>query len=295
MRLLVLSDLHLEVAPLDLPDPGPFDVAVLAGDIAHPGTRVPAWVQASPVLQRARAVLWVPGNHEYYDAEIGAQHAAMRAAAAAVRTPALHLLDGTAAVVVDGVRFVGCTLWTDFALRIDSPDGPRADRARAVDVARRSMVDYRAIQRLGGDGVRRRLQPEDTLALHAEQSAWLLQQLQQPFAGPTVVVTHHGPHRGSLAPRYAADWISAAYLSELPAAFFDVAALWIHGHTHTSQDHRVGRCRVLCNPRGWQPKGWPRPENPLFDPALVVELACDATGTGPGAQVSSPRGPAAAS
>lgn len=286
MRLLVLSDLHLEVAPLDLPDPGPFDVALLAGDIANPGTQVPGWVRASPVLRRARAVLWVPGNHEYFDTEIGAQHAAMRAAADALRSPPLHLLDG-ASVVIDGVRFVGCTLWTDFGLRIDTPQGARCDRTRAVEVARRTMVDYRAIRRLGDDGLPRRLQPEDTLAFHAAQRAWLLRQLQQPFDGPTVVVTHHGPHRGSLAPRYAADWVSAAYLSELPAAFFETPALWVHGHTHTRQDHRVGRCRVLCNPRGYQPKGWPRPENADFDAALVVEVTPDTAGIGPRPRIRS--------
>ena len=46
--------------------------------------------------------------------------------------------------------------------------------------------------------------------------------------------------------------------------------LWIHGHTHTSFDYRVGRCRVLCNPRGYRLSHMPVPENQAFDAARVV-------------------------
>lgn len=268
-----MSDLHLERGALELPDPGPFDVAVLAGDIAWPGSAVPRWVRSSRILRRARAVVWVPGNHEYFDAVLPEQAQAMRAAASRDGTPPLHLLDGDA-VVVDGVRFVGCTLWTDFQLRIDTPDGPRADAEAARATAGLRMADYRVIgwpDEAGGPP--RRLRVEDTLALHRVQRDWLLEQLAAPFDGPTVVVTHHGPHRGSLAPRFAADWVSGAYLSELPEAFFDVPVLWVHGHTHTRRDYRVGRCRVLCNPRGYATVDRAVPENAEFDPACVVEVA----------------------
>lgn len=116
------------------------------------------------------------------------------------------------------------------------------------------------------------LSPHDTLRLHHRQRLWLQHRLAEPFDGPTVVVTHHGPHRGSLARRFAADWVSTAYLSELPETFFEVPVLWLHGHTHTSHDHRVGRCRVVCNPRGWQTAAMPRPENRDFRPGLVLTL-----------------------
>ena len=185
--------------------------------------------------------------------------------------PSLHLLDA-AQVVIDGVRFLGCTLWTDFALRIDTPQGPRSDPARGIAVAQQVMADYRCIGWQEG-GTTRRLTPQDTLHLHCRQRAWLQQRLDESFDGPTVVVTHHGPHRGSLAPRFAADWVSTAYLSELPASFFEVPVLWLHGHTHSSHDYRVGRCRIVCNPRGYQTAAMPRPENPRFDPTLVVSIA----------------------
>jgi len=66
--------------------------------------------------------------------------------------------------------------------------------------------------------------------------------------------------------------VSTAFINELPAHFFDVPVLWIHGHTHTSFDYRVGNCRVLCNPRGYQAAGRPLPENAAFNPGLVVQV-----------------------
>jgi predicted phosphodiesterase len=272
MRLLLLSDLHLEVGDLALADDLDFDVAVLAGDIVWPATRLREWVQGSAALRRARAVVAVNGNHEYFDRVLRPDAQSLQLPAGEAGVSPLHLLDA-AQVIVDGVRFLGCTLWTDFELRIDTAEGSMSDRQRGIDAAQRAMVDYRAIGwQVPGAATARRLTPQDTLALHARQRGWLRERLAESFAGPTVVVTHHGPHRGSLAPRFAADWISTAYLSELPAEFFDVPRLWVHGHTHSSHDYRVGRCRVVCNPRGYQAPGRAAPENAHFDPGLVVTL-----------------------
>ena len=47
-------------------------------------------------------------------------------------------------------------------------------------------------------------------------------------------------------------------------------ALWMHGHTYDSFDYRVGKTRVVCNPRGYSKDGVN--ENPLFNLNLVVEL-----------------------
>jgi predicted phosphodiesterase len=270
MRLLVLSDLHLEFSDLVVPQSVEFDVAVLAGDICCPGVAAVAWVRQCPALQRARAVVMVGGNHESYDTVLQHEQRAMQSAARRNAVPPLHLLD-CSTTVIDGVRFLGCTLWTDFELAIDSAGGPRRDAARGMSVAGRRMADYRCIQWLEG-AAPRRLTVQDTLLMHRQQRAWLERALAEPFDGPTVVITHHGPHRGSLAPRFAADWVSTAYLSELPRHFFDVPVLWIHGHTHSSHDYLVGGCRVVCNPRGYHPATLPLPENPHFDAQRVVDV-----------------------
>ena len=57
MKLLLLSDLHLELSDLVLSPALDFDVALLAGDIVNPGRALPDWVASSPGLRRARAVV----------------------------------------------------------------------------------------------------------------------------------------------------------------------------------------------------------------------------------------------
>ena len=276
MKLLVLSDLHLEFADMAVPAEAAFDVAVLAGDIVCPGAKALAWARRPSALQRARAVVLVPGNHEYYDCVMPDELARMRASAERAGKRAFHVLDCDQ-VVIDGVRFLGCTLWTDFGLRIDTSKGPVSDPNKGIAAARRAMVDYRAISvplttSASGAPNTRKLTPEDTLALHRTHRAWLQQALAEPFDGPTVVVTHHGPHRGSLAARFAGDWVSTAFINELPESFFKVPVLWIHGHTHTSFDYRVGKCRVLCNPRGYKVGRMVLPENSQFDPGMVIDI-----------------------
>lgn len=113
----------------------------------------------------------------------------------------MHALD-CGEVVIGGVRFLGCTLWTDFALRIDTPDGPRREVERATAESEAVMSDYRAIRVLQPqekDGTRgeekpskRALRPADTIALHGTHREWLRERLKLPFQGPTVVVTIMG-------------------------------------------------------------------------------------------------------
>ena len=93
MKLLVLSDLHLEFADMAVPADAAFDVAVLAGDIVCPGSKAMAWARRPSALQRAKAVLLVPGNHEYYDSVMPDELAAMQRSAERASNPPVHLLD----------------------------------------------------------------------------------------------------------------------------------------------------------------------------------------------------------
>src|SRR5580698_4071295 len=66
-RFLVLSDLHLEVAPWQAPKLGPqdFDIAVFAGDIAGSPVRAFDFFQDLPLLNN-KPIVYLPGNHEFY-------------------------------------------------------------------------------------------------------------------------------------------------------------------------------------------------------------------------------------
>ena len=262
-RLLVLSDLHLEHHPAwSLPDAfPPFDVAVLAGDVDGSPERAVHRLAQAPGLV-GRPIVTVPGNHEFYGGCLDERLAAGKTARAGTR---VHMLDrGT--VVLAGIRFVGAILWTDYRLF--------GDPGLAMEACRSGLNDHRLVE-VGPPGSRRLFQPEHAAALHVRDRAFIEAELAKPFAGPTVVVTHHAPHPGSVAARYARDPITPGFVSDLG----DVIrrgrpAIWIHGHVHDGFDYQVGATRVLANPKGYGPK-WPDrpPENRTFDPGLVVEVA----------------------
>lgn len=254
MRIRVLSDLHLEFAPMPAP-PVDCDVVVLAGDI-HQGPNGLLWARRS---FPATPVIYVPGNHEYYGHDWDALRPAL---AAQARALGIHLLDG-GQCVLDGVRFLGCTLWTDFDLF------GTARRDEAMAACRRALFDYRHIH--AGAQL---LHPEQTRQRHQHERDWLAAELLRPALGQwhaTVVVTHMLPSERSTAERFKAQLTCAGFASGLDA-LVQQADVWIHGHTHDSCDYALGACRVVCNPRGYQHANR-RFENARFDDRLVVQIA----------------------
>lgn len=268
MKIRVLSDLHLEHDEPDLIPHAEADLVVLAGDIHNHGLGL-RW--AAETFDPQVPVIYVPGNHEYYDGELGALEMAMRDAAASLDN--VHFLNNATYVDPSGrFRVLGTTLWADFAL-FGADD---AAREAAIAAALRVMLDFKGLIQVswpaGPEAGARDFTPADSLALHARSRAWLETELAKPFAGKTIVVTHHAPHRSSLAARYATDPVSAGFVSDLGALVGAPAALWIHGHTHTGFDYTVDGTRVVCNPRGYRDRRSGLPENPAFAWDKVVEI-----------------------
>lgn len=253
MRLHILSDLHLNVGPFDRPH-ADADVVILAGDIARPNDAV-AWARGFD-----RPVLYVPGNHEFYGGSIDGTLAELRALCEGTN---IMLLERDEAVI-DGVRFLGTTLWTDFNLQRDG-----AKRDATMLLAQSLLRDFSRIRREAD--APHPFTPADSVALFDAQAAWLADRLVLPHAGPTVVITHHAPSARSIHPRFADSPVNPAFVSEADHLFEgERAELWIHGHTHDSFDYVENGTRVLCNPRGYAKNGVN--ENARFDPGLTVEL-----------------------
>ena len=264
MRLQIASDLHLEYLEWKFPDfrgvePGGADVLVLAGDVAK-GSRALDLFGDWPC-----PVVYVPGNHEFYGGEMSAVLAELQQRADDFPNVKI-LAPGT--WEHGGVRFIGCTLWTDYAVF-------GAERvAAAMAICAASIVDHSSI-RMAGD---RPFLPAGALALHGVQRQWLRERLAEPFAGKTVVITHHGPHRNSIAPLYANDLTSAAFVSDLEDCL-GIADVHVHGHTHNSFDYTVCGTRIVANPMGYcrgikaasTPADLCR-ENAVFDGRLLVEV-----------------------
>lgn len=259
MKIRVLSDLHLEFQDW-VPPAVEADVVVLAGDI-NLGADAVSWARRR---FGGLPVIYIPGNHEFYGRDLSATLELLRTEG---RREGVTVLEGSG-VVIAGVRFLGATLWTDFALMKECASCGHVDsdepmEAHARNHAASGMNDFHVIRYKG-----RRFTPRDSQEIHFEQRRFLETKLAQEFDGPTVVVTHHLPSVRSVARRFSKSILNAAFASDLTALFGPKVPLWIHGHTHDSCDYIEQGTRVVCNPRGYLPAD----PNPGFKPDLVVEV-----------------------
>ena len=251
MKLLILSDLHNEFQPFE-PVETDADVVVLAGDI---GTKARAVQWASGAFGSLPVVM-VAGNHDLWGSSIPRGYEKMREAA---RGTNVHFLQDET-VVIEGVRFLGCTLWTDYRLTGNQP-------LAMWDARQRMTNDFRKIR----NAAYGRSSPAYMRDQYAKSLQFLAEQLDAPFAGQTVVVTHHAPTGASIPKRFRAQTqshLNAAYASNLEHMMGEAVQLWVHGHTHDSVDVDIAGTRVACNPRGYAPDDL----NPDFVPGLVVEV-----------------------
>jgi predicted phosphodiesterase len=261
MKIQIASDLHLDFLEHRFPDYRAIertdaDVLVIAGDI-HRHTRAIAAFR-----DWQAPVIYVHGNHEPYGAHYGETVRAMRLASAGTN---VHYLECDV-YVQDGVRFLGCCMWTDYRLIPQETLG-------AMEEAEKCLNDHRLIRT--DEGL---LTARDAAWMHAQSRTWLERKLEEPFDGATVVITHHAPHARSIHPRFAESRLNPAFVSDL-TPLVRKADLWIHGHVHDSFDYQVDGTRVIANPRGYalnyknaaslEVLDW---ENPRFIPDLVIDL-----------------------
>ena len=278
MRLQILSDLHLESNPdfTFAPEPD-VDLLVLAGDIGsyQAGSALDGadfgLERYAPLGREAswpNKVLYVPGNHEFDGLDF--DETMLRLRQTCKRLGIIWLEKET--VVLDGIRFVGTTLWSDFEA-LASRQKTETLRLQQLEKAYRAANFYLSKNTTLRDG-----QPvlaEDMRQFGLDCHAWLRQALSQPYDGTTVVVTHFAPTLLSADPRYGLSPGTAGFCNALDD-LLPHADLWIHGHLHCPHDYRVagrrgGRdvsCRVVANPLGYAGKG----EQEGFRPDWVIEL-----------------------
>lgn len=254
MRIQLISDLHIDVrAGYEPAVADDVDVVVVAGDVCEGVAEGMRFIRTH--IPRHVPVVMVAGNHEFYHRAIADERAA---AAGWAGEHGITFLDDTSATI-DKVRFVGATLWTDFALY------GSMSRGLSMTLVGNALNDFRCILR--NDGARALFTTKDAAEAHRVSLDMIGKELAKPHSGPTVVVTHHAPHTSSIDPRFAGDPLTPGFVSDL-APFIErhQPPLWLHGHVHSSFDYCVGATRVVCNPKGYGR------ENRKFDPALVIDV-----------------------
>jgi predicted phosphodiesterase len=244
-NLKVVSDLHLEFLSTEegrellrrrfSEDDGATAV-VLAGDVGVPtGRRRRSFEGALEFLSmRYPAVLYVPGNHEFYGTRAADGLEKIRRI---VRLhPKVTLLEPGVEARWGDRRVVGATLWFQERRGYEQLAGMLSDFSAITDFVPWVFEQNRA------------------------HVAWLNEVVREG----DIVVTHHLPAPGSVAPRFQGDELNAFFLCDMtPLIEERRPAVWVHGHTHDPCRYTLGDTTVLCNPVGYQGE-----ENPAFDAGL---------------------------
>jgi Icc-related predicted phosphoesterase len=225
VRINYFSDIHLEFGALKAPDTDA-DIVIAAGDIGI-STQGVEWLKTFN-----KPVVYIAGNHEFYTHEYQQTLQLIRKQCAGSN---VHFLENNC-FIFQGVRFLGCTLWTDLFV----------EGEKTAEALGKTLNDFRRIK-----FAERPFDAVQFSQLHQSSKTWLEQELAQPFSGKTVVVTHHAPSLWS--------WNDTAYALKKLAYCNDMKPLlheheiaaWFHGHVHSQIDYRIAGARILCNPRGY--------------------------------------------
>lgn len=290
MKISICSDLHLEIADLELKNTDNADVLVLAGDIIVENS-LQEWseddLRSGHMTERSQryykffeqvckefpTVVYIAGNHESYLGDIATTYDSLKRKLS--HYPNLRILD-CERFDLGKYTFVGSTLWTDMN---------NEDVTTMIQITR-VMNDFRIIKNSNRSRIRKiptyerdsngkcilgengrpkitgfdtitenvLFSPEDSVEIHRRCLGYINEVCSTDPTRTYIVVGHHSPSYKSCAPRYINDkYTNGGFHTELSDFILDrpQIKLWIHGHTHDEFDYTIGDCRVVCNPRGY--------------------------------------------
>lgn len=251
------SDLHLRGSSAErrrkaLNFPKEADVIVLAGDIAE-GMQAPLVALELADAYPCAHVVWIAGNHENYYANIDQQIERFRQFCDGHER--MHFLENDC-VEIFGIKFIGCTLWSDFSI-LGEPESSMA-------LASQRINDFVCIESAGGFT----FTPKDCAARFLESFTFLDEELAISDPRKTVVVSHFPPGLETRNPNFEVDGLTAYFQANV-GLLLDLyqPTLWIYGHNHYSQEQKIGNTRVVSHQLGYQAEDG---RIPAYEPSKLV-------------------------
>jgi predicted phosphodiesterase len=253
-KVQLISDIHLEFSENEWflhynPIENDADVLIIAGDFCPKDLRGEPPIQEflDKVSENYEKVIIVNGNHDYYHTsaeDIHKENTKLRKNVFCVNRHVIRYKK---------VRYICATLW--------GKPLPKEDF-----YVRNYLYDFKAIDMMTMTKFRK---------LNELDSRFILREVQKPYDGKTVVVTHHIPSRYQIAEQYKDSPCNGGFASEEDETFLrNHIDFWVYGHTHTSFNEVRCDTHFLCNPLGYVRKIDKDScilENTQWDPALYFE------------------------
>ena len=247
----IVSDIHTEfwtekefetIGPMLRNNTKDADIILLAGDIGVGAKSI----LAANTLFPDKEICIVAGNHEFYKSTHDEVIDEM--IKTANNFPRIHFLNRDTFVFND-IRIIGATLWTDFnffGTQINSMIAV-STRTYYKNGFRTPYPDFWWIY-----NKKDCITSQEMLGWHMRDKEWLMQEIDKPFDGFTVVMTHHSPVGFSLQEEYMNHPTSVCYASRLENKLLDKkidVVVW--GHTHYSYDRTILNTRFVSNQVGY--------------------------------------------
>lgn len=254
MKLQIFSDTHLNYTPFMKWDIIPeADVVVIPGDLCSSPKAAKVFFRNMGAVLEGKEVIYVLGNHEYYG---GHMYDSLDEYKEAVSDyPNVHLLEKET-LSLDGVTFVGTTLWSD----LSDPLG----RAAVQNLLNDFILIGTNEGLLTGEMYHRE---------HMACKGWLLKELEARKADERVVaVTHHSPSCHCRNRKYdyekGARYTRQGFCTDLNTFIQMWSPIyWVYGHTHSSVRFTLGHTTIISNQYGYTGE-----TDMNYNPGLLVEV-----------------------
>lgn len=278
MKVALISDLHLEFHDCTIRNSEGVDTLIMAGDIcvAHTAAKTERIMSFFESVSKSfNNVIYVLGNHEYYNGDFKYVVGEMRNALSQFEN--IHILQNEC-ITIEDYTFLGTTLWTDFnkkdPMTLYQAQNLLNDYRTIKNSNRMNVRNYDYVEK-GEKHVMReerpsKFMPEDALNAHLDAMEYISSTVKNKPDNKYVIVGHHAPSTNSIHPRYEWDGLmNGNFMSDLSEFILDAPQikLWVHGHMHDPFDYMIGDTRVVCNPRGYPNEK----KNPFYE-AQVIEL-----------------------
>lgn len=250
MKIWIFSDIHLGLNDakqgfIPFPVVEDADLLIVAGDVSDSIINSVEWIKK---ISKKVKTIFVPGNHEYYDLSIENTLKYIEEN----RIGENYFILNNDSVIIDNVKFIGSTLWTDFKVLAKDEYEKIVCQSACMNYVP-DFSDFIYMHEPKNNIIPPFFRPKDAEYLHYLSKEYILNELNKDFSGKKVLITHHALHKKSIDKRFKDDLSTSAYVSDLSEIFSmeNKPNLVIHGHTHTTFRYLVNDVPVICNPMGF--------------------------------------------
>ena len=219
-------------------DYGDADVVAFLGDIGN-GLQPLEMMKEVMEAKEGRKVIYIIGNHEYYGHELNDMNQKIRDKA---KEYGIIILDD-ATHEIDGITFIGATLWTDYEV------DPTMPTTAAMAVAARGINDHRVIRNAKTGTM---FSTRDALTLNEYAKQFVFDEIEKAGRENCVVLSHHSPTKQGIAPQFEGSPLNGAFNNDWDDLIKEKGPrIWAYGHTHWDIDLMIGDTRVVSRQLGY--------------------------------------------